>query len=142
MTDDGGLPVLDPVEQRVLGSLLEKERTVPASYPMTLNGLRTACNQSSSRDPVVDYDDATIVAALDELKTRGLARMVYASHGSRTAPAPASGRHPTGVSATAGGCPVAVARLAARPSRADWSSPGPWAQIPLAAAEEESTRTT
>lgn len=77
------LPELDDVEQRVVGSLLEKERTVPASYPMTLNALRTACNQSSSRDPVVDYDDATVVAAVDRLKARGLARMVYASHGSR-----------------------------------------------------------
>ena len=48
--------VLDAVDQRVLGSLLEKQRTVPASYPMTLNALQTACNQTSSRDPVVDYD--------------------------------------------------------------------------------------
>ena len=78
-----GLPVLDPVEQRVVGSLLEKERTVPASYPMTLNSLRTACNQSSSRDPVVEFDDATILAALDRLKAQGLTRMVYASSGAR-----------------------------------------------------------
>jgi hypothetical protein len=86
MDDDtatGDLPELDPVEQRVLGSLLEKERTVPASYPMTLNGLRTACNQSSSREPVMDLDDATIVATLDGLKAKGLARMVYASSGAR-----------------------------------------------------------
>ena len=48
---------LDAVDQRVLGSLLEKQRTVPASYPMTLNALRSACNQTSSRDPVVDYDE-------------------------------------------------------------------------------------
>ena len=77
-------PNLNPIEQRVIGALLEKERTVPASYPMTLNALRTACNQSSSRSPVVDYDDRTITAALDDLKALGLARMVYASHGSRT----------------------------------------------------------
>ena len=50
------LPVLDPVELRVLGALLEKQRTVPDSYPLSLNGLRTACNQSTSRDPVVAYD--------------------------------------------------------------------------------------
>lgn len=75
---------LDAVEQRVIGSLLEKERTVPASYPMTLNALRTACNQSSSRDPVVDFDDATILAAIDRLKARGLARLVHASHGARS----------------------------------------------------------
>ena len=84
MDEDHALPVLDPVEQRVIGSLLEKERTVPATYPMTLNALRTACNQSSSRDPVVDYDDATIVDAIDRLKGRGLARLVHASHGSRS----------------------------------------------------------
>jgi uncharacterized protein YceH (UPF0502 family)/SAM-dependent methyltransferase len=84
MDGHGDLPALDPIEQRVIGSLLEKERTVPASYPMTLNALRTACNQSSSREPVVDYDDATIVDAIDRLKARGLARMVHASHGSRT----------------------------------------------------------
>ncbi|MGI8755072.1 MAG: DUF480 domain-containing protein, partial [Acidimicrobiales bacterium] len=82
---DGGqeLPELDEVEQRVVGALLEKERTVPASYLMTLKGLQTACNQSSSRDPVVDYDEATVAAAIDRLKARGLARMVHASHGSR-----------------------------------------------------------
>jgi uncharacterized protein YceH (UPF0502 family)/SAM-dependent methyltransferase len=80
---DGGLPELDPVEQRVLGSLLEKERTVPATYPLTLNALRTACNQASSRDPVVDYDDATVTAAVDRLKARGLARIVYAGSGAR-----------------------------------------------------------
>ena len=49
--DAAALPVLDAVDQRVLGSLMEKELTVPASYPMTLNALRTACNQSSSRCP-------------------------------------------------------------------------------------------
>lgn len=84
MESDAALPVLDPVEQRVVGSLLEKERTVPASYPMTLNGLRTACNQSSSRDPVVDFDDRVIIDAIDRLKARGLARMIYASSGART----------------------------------------------------------
>src|SRR4051794_1424366 len=84
MDESGDLPVLDPVEQRVLGSLLEKEVTVPASYPMTLNGLRTACNQSSSREPVTDLSESEIVAALDRLKPRGLARLVHASHGART----------------------------------------------------------
>jgi uncharacterized protein YceH (UPF0502 family) len=85
MDDDGAaaLPVLDAVDQRVLGSLMEKELTVPASYPMTLNALRTACNQSSSRLPVVDFDDRTITDAIDRLKARGLARMVYAGSGAR-----------------------------------------------------------
>ena len=57
MTD---LPVLEPEEQRVLGSLLEKQVTVPASYPLSLNALRTACNQSNNRDPVVEYDEETV----------------------------------------------------------------------------------
>jgi uncharacterized protein YceH (UPF0502 family) len=82
--DDGEPPELDPVEQRIVGSLLEKERTVPASYPMTLNGLRTACNQSSSRDPVMDLDEAAIEAALAGLKARGITRTVYASSGARS----------------------------------------------------------
>lgn len=83
MDDDEALPVLDAVEQRVIGSLLEKELTVPASYPMTLNALRTACNQSSSRNPVVDYDDRTVTDTMDQLKAAGLGRMVYAGSGAR-----------------------------------------------------------
>jgi uncharacterized protein YceH (UPF0502 family) len=75
---------LDAVDQRILGSLLEKQRTVPASYPLTLNALRTACNQTSSRDPVVDYDDATLQDALRSLKERGLVRIVWADRGPRT----------------------------------------------------------
>ncbi len=77
------LPVLDPVDQRVLGSLLEKQRTVPASYPLSLNALRTACNQSSSREPVVDYDDATVEQVARALKARGLVRIVWADTGRR-----------------------------------------------------------
>jgi uncharacterized protein YceH (UPF0502 family) len=76
-------PELDPVEQRVLGSLMEKQRTVPASYPLSQNALRTACNQASSRDPVVDYDDRTVLDALARLKERGLIRTVWAGAGSR-----------------------------------------------------------
>lgn len=74
---------LTVVEQRVLGALLEKERTVPASYPMTLNGLRTACNQTSGRDPILSLTETEVVGALDDLKARGLVRMVHASHGAR-----------------------------------------------------------
>ena len=70
------LPVLDPVELRVLGALLEKQRTVPDSYPLSLNSLRTACNQSTSRDPVVAYDEATILDALNRLRDRELVRFV------------------------------------------------------------------
>jgi uncharacterized protein YceH (UPF0502 family) len=74
---------LDPVEQRVIGSLLEKERTVPGSYPMTLNGLRSACNQTSGRDPVTELDEGEIERSLDRLKLDGFARLVHASHGAR-----------------------------------------------------------
>ena len=75
---------LDAEQVRVLGCLLEKERTVPDSYPMTLNGLVTACNQSSNRVPVVAYDPATVQRTLDELKDVGLVRFVHPSHGERT----------------------------------------------------------
>lgn len=70
--------------QRVLGSLAEKQRTVPTTYPMTLNGLVAACNQSSNRWPVVDYDAGVVQRALDELKGAGLVRFVHAAHGERT----------------------------------------------------------
>ena len=50
----------DAVEIRVVGCLIEKERTTPDAYPLTLNSLRLACNQSTNRDPVVDYDEATV----------------------------------------------------------------------------------
>jgi uncharacterized protein YceH (UPF0502 family) len=75
---------LDAEQVRVLGCLLEKERTVPDSYPMTLNGLVTACNQSSNRWPVVSYDAATVQRTLDGLKDVGLVRFVHPSHGERT----------------------------------------------------------
>lgn len=78
------LPVLDATEQRILGSLLEKQRTVPASYPLTLNSLRLACNQTSSREPVTDYDERTVTDALRALKDRQLVRVVWAEKGSRT----------------------------------------------------------
>ena len=81
MTD---LPVLDPEEQRVLGSLLEKQTTVPASYPLTLNALRTACNQSNSREPVTDYDEQTVEQVGRRLKDRGLVRIVWSDTGRRT----------------------------------------------------------
>lgn len=78
------LPDLDAVGQRIVGSLMEKQVTVPASYPLTLNSLRTACNQSSSRDPVVDYDEATLEAGLKALRDLGLVRVVWEDRGRRT----------------------------------------------------------
>ncbi|TDO60831.1 hypothetical protein EV651_107103 [Kribbella sp. VKM Ac-2571] len=79
-----GLPVLDVEEQRVLGSLLEKQTTVPASYPLTANALRTACNQTSNRDPVVDYDQGTVERTARALRDRELLRIVWADVGRRT----------------------------------------------------------
>ncbi len=75
---------LDAVDQRVLGSLLEKQRTVPAGYPMTLNALRSACNQTSSREPVTDYDESMLLERMKSLKERGLVRIVWADRGPRT----------------------------------------------------------
>ncbi|HEY8930685.1 MAG TPA: YceH family protein [Mucilaginibacter sp.] len=66
------LPVLDAVELRVLGSLMEKSKTTPDYYPMTLNSLTLACNQKTSRRPVVNYDEDTVAASLNTLKKRGL----------------------------------------------------------------------
>jgi len=66
------LPVLDAVELRVLGALIEKSKATPDYYPMTLNGLTAACNQKTSRKPVVQYDDNTVIEALNTLKRRGL----------------------------------------------------------------------
>jgi hypothetical protein len=74
---------LDAIEQRVIGCLLEKERTVPDSYPMTLNGLRTACNQSSGRDPIMTLTDREVSTALDRVRAAGLTRVLHASHGAR-----------------------------------------------------------
>jgi Uncharacterized protein conserved in bacteria len=67
----------------VLGALMEKQRTVPASYPLTLNALRTACNQTSNRDPVTDYDDTLLQTTLKELRDRELIRPVWSGAGSR-----------------------------------------------------------
>ncbi len=78
-----GLPRLDAEEQRVLGSLLEKQVTVPATYPLSATALRTACNQTSSREPVVEYDDRTVLDTVARLKARGLLRTVWSGAGSR-----------------------------------------------------------
>ena len=74
--------LLTDVEIRVLGSLIEKEMTTPDYYPMTLNALTNACNQSSNREPVVHYDDATVAGAIESLRKRSLVRVVQQS-GSR-----------------------------------------------------------
>lgn len=66
------LPVLNSIEIRVLGSLIEKSKTTPDYYPMTLNSLTLACNQKTSRKPVVQYDEETVVIALNSLRKMGL----------------------------------------------------------------------
>jgi len=66
---------LSQAEIRVLGCLLEKQRTTPAMYPLTLNALRLACNQSTNREPVLDYDEQPIRDALHRLERRGFARL-------------------------------------------------------------------
>lgn len=68
----------------MLASLIEKEATVPDSYPLSLNALRLACNQTTNRSPIVAYDDRTVEAALLSLKSIGLVRFVHPSHGGRT----------------------------------------------------------
>jgi uncharacterized protein len=75
---------LDPVELRVLGCLIEKQRTTPDQYPLSLNSLRLAANQTTSRDPVTDYDETAIRAALDRLGNRNWTRLA-SGPGSRTA---------------------------------------------------------
>jgi uncharacterized protein YceH (UPF0502 family) len=74
----------DAVEIRVLGCLLEKQRTTPDAYPLSLNALRAACNQSTNRDPVVNYDEATIREALERLHRRRWTRLASGA-GSRAA---------------------------------------------------------
>ena len=65
----------DPVEIRVLGCLIEKQRTTPDVYPLSLNTLRLACNQSTNREPVVEYDEPTIRAALERLSLKRWVRL-------------------------------------------------------------------
>lgn len=76
------LPVLSLLETRVLGVLAEKERTVPDTYPMTLNALLAGCNQKTSRDPIVNATETEIQAAVDSLKSMSL---VIESSGGRVA---------------------------------------------------------
>ena len=73
---------LDPVEVRILGCLIEKQRTTPDTYPLSLNSLRLACNQTTNRDPVVQYDETTIREALHRLSQRRFSRLA-SGHTSR-----------------------------------------------------------
>jgi uncharacterized protein YceH (UPF0502 family) len=72
MEEQKSLPVLDAEEIRILGVLMEKSKTTPEYYPMTINAITVACNQKTSRKPVVQYDDQTVTLVLDVLKRKGL----------------------------------------------------------------------
>ena len=72
-------PDLATEEIRVLGALVEKQMTTPQYYPLTLNALVAACNQSSNRWPVVAYDETTVASALGQLRERGLTRIVHST---------------------------------------------------------------
>lgn len=73
--------MLSVVDARVLGCLFEKERTVPDQYPLSLNALVSACNQSTAREPVMELDDHTVESSVAALKAAGLLRFVHPTHG-------------------------------------------------------------
>ena len=72
---------LSAEEARVVGALVEKQMTTPQQYPLTLNALLSACNQTSSRNPIVAYDERTVDSTLSGLKDKRLVRFVHPSHG-------------------------------------------------------------
>jgi len=72
MENDQPLILLNAAEQRILGVLIEKSRTTPDYYPMTIAALTTACNQKTSRNPIVNYDEETVTLTLNALKIKGL----------------------------------------------------------------------
>ena len=72
MRDHNNVELLHPIEVRVLGSLLEKDLTTPEYYPLTLSALQNACNQKSSREPVVNYDETAIAQGLELLRQKHL----------------------------------------------------------------------
>ncbi len=71
--------ILNEIEARVIGSLVEKQLTTPEYYPLTLNALVNACNQKSNRDPVVSYDETTVTQCLETLRDRNLVYVFYGS---------------------------------------------------------------
>jgi uncharacterized protein YceH (UPF0502 family) len=83
LADDGSALGLTSIEARVLGAMLEKELTTPDAYPLTLNALTTACNQSSNRDPVVSFTTREVEATVLALKAKRLARVVHPGSGVR-----------------------------------------------------------
>ena len=76
-------PELSLLETRILGTLVEKQRTVPDTYPLSVNALQAGCNQKTSRNPVMETTEAEILVALDDLKEKGWVREVSGSRVSR-----------------------------------------------------------
>lgn len=81
MTLHAPLQILTPLEARILGALIEKEKTTPDTYPLTLNSLTAACNQKTSRDPVMNLAEAEIQSGLEELRGRDLVLETYGASG-------------------------------------------------------------
>lgn len=73
----GSLPLLDSTEARILGALIEKEMTTPEYYPLSLNALTTACNQTTNRYPVTHFDETSVEDALERLRQKGLVHVVH-----------------------------------------------------------------
>ncbi len=83
MTSDSTLPQLNAVEARILGSLIEKEATTPEQYPLTQNAVQLACNQKTSRDPMMSLEPGEVGHALRKMEERKLVRSVHASRAQR-----------------------------------------------------------
>lgn len=79
--EDSATPTLTPVEARILGVLVEKAKTTPDVYPLTLNSLAAGCNQKTSREPVMNLDDAEILTSLESLRQRHLVVETYGASG-------------------------------------------------------------
>ncbi|MGA9996679.1 MAG: YceH family protein, partial [Pyrinomonadaceae bacterium] len=71
--------ILDDIEIRIVGSLIEKQLATPDYYPLTMNALIHACNQISNRDPVVSYDEAAVTQAIDSLRQKNIVYIFYGS---------------------------------------------------------------
>lgn len=80
---DDGQPMLTDVEARVLGALMEKQLTTPDAYPLTLNSLVTACNQKTSREPVMNLENGAVQRCLNQLRDRSLVEVEYGSRAER-----------------------------------------------------------
>ena len=83
MTDSPAFPVLDAVQARALGCLIEKEATTPDTYPLTVNATQVAANQKTARDPVMNLDAGKVQHALRQLEAMGLARQHFSSRAER-----------------------------------------------------------